>query len=169
MNGAVKSRRRLTQVALTAAHSQSSQQSMDSTIAHLLNKGAKRICQKRESWSTKTFFKMQCLTDQPLCKTLKRLNRIWFFLRSGILWITWRQQNDMVINNLQWHVEKTCQTIWDALQDYGRIEWKQTLLDLEKSPYIAYQEILNKSDSTWGGGGQRPYSDPEQLNCHLES
>ena len=44
----------------------------------------------------------------------------------------------MVFNNLQWPIEKTCQIIWDALQDYGRNEWKQTLKDLEEAMDVAY-------------------------------
>ena len=72
---------------------------------------------------------MQCNFYQPMCKTLKRFNRIWFFLGSGIPWIIWHQQNDMVFNNLHLPYEKTRQIIWDALQDYGRIDWKRTLKD----------------------------------------
>ena len=60
--------------------------------------------------------------DQPLCKPLRRFSRIWFFLRSGLLWIIWRQRNDGILNKVQWPVEKTCQVIWDALHDYGRVE-----------------------------------------------
>ena len=56
---------------------------------------------------------------------------MWFLLRSSIPWIIWNQQTDMVFNNMQWPIEKTCQVIWDALHDCGRIEWKQTLVDLE--------------------------------------
>lgn len=55
-----------------------------------------------------------------------------------------------MFNTLQWHVEKTRQVIWDALQNYGRIEWKHTLSDLEKAPNVAYQDVLNEFDSTWG-------------------
>ena len=47
-------------------------------------------------------------------------------------------------------IEKTCQVIWDALQDYGRIEWKHTLKDLQHAPDVAYQDVLNEFDSTWG-------------------
>jgi hypothetical protein len=36
----------------------------------------------------KSLCMMQCLFDQPLCKTLRRFNQIWFFLRSNISWIT---------------------------------------------------------------------------------
>jgi hypothetical protein len=38
-----------------------------------------------------------------------------------------------LIDVFQWPVEKTHTVIWDALQDYGRIEWQQTLSDLEKA------------------------------------
>ena len=81
---------------------------------------------------------MQCLFDQPLCKTLKRFSRIWFFLRSGLPWVMWRLRNDLVFNALQWPVEITRQVIWNILQDYGGIEWKWTLSDLEKAPDVAY-------------------------------
>ena len=63
---------------------------------------------------------------------------MWFFLRSAFMWILWQQRNDMVFNSLQWPIEKTCQAIWDALQDYGRIEWKRTLECLEKTLDVAY-------------------------------
>ena len=49
---------------------------------------------------------MQCLFDQPLGKLWKPFGCKWFFLRSNLLWIIWRQRNDLVINVLQWLVEK---------------------------------------------------------------
>lgn len=101
----------------------------------------------------KSFCMMQCLFDQPLCKTLRWFIQIWFFLRSNISWITWRQRNDLVFNDLQWPVEKTRQVMWDVLQDYGRIECKRTLSDLEDAPAVAYQDFLNKFDSTLGVKG----------------
>ena len=90
---------------------------------------------------------------QLLCKTLKRFSRIWFFLRSGLSWIIWCQRNDLVFKNLQWPVEKIHQVIWDILHDYGRIERKRTLRELEEAPEVAYQDVLNEFDYTWGGGG----------------
>lgn len=45
-----------------------------------------------------------------------------------------RQQNDLVFNVLQWPIEKICQVIWDALQDYDRIEWQQTPHGYERDP-----------------------------------
>ena len=96
---------------------------------------------------------MQCLFDRPLCKTLKWFSCIWFFLRSGLPWIIWHQRNDPAFSALQWLIEKTHQVVWDALQDYGRIEWKRTLLDLEKAPDIAYQDVLKEFDSIWGVKG----------------
>ena len=100
----------------------------------------------------KSFFMMQCLFDQPLCKTLKRFGPIWFFLRSGLPWIIWRQRNDLVFDDMQWPIEKTRKVIWDIMQDYGMIEWKRTLSDLEKTPDVAYQDVPNESDPTLGGG-----------------
>ena len=47
-------------------------------------------------------------------------------------------------------IEKTHQVIWDALSDYGRIEWQRTLLDLEKALDVAYQDVPNEFDSIWG-------------------
>ena len=58
----------------------------------------------------------------------------------------------MAFNNLQWLVGKTCQIILDAFQDYGRIEWKRTLKDSEETPDVAYQDVLDEYDSTFGGG-----------------
>ena len=43
--------------------------------------------------------------------------------------------------------------IWNPLQDYGRIEWKRTLRDLEKALDVAYHDILTKFDLTWGVKG----------------
>jgi hypothetical protein len=63
----------------------------------------------------KSFPMVRCLFDEPLCKTMKWFNRIWFFLRNGLMWIIWRQRNDLVFNALQWPIEKTQQGIWDAL------------------------------------------------------
>ena len=54
---------------------------------------------------------------------------------------------------MQWPIEKTRQIVWDALQGYGRIEWKRMLRDLEKTPNMAYHDILNKFDLTWGVKG----------------
>ena len=68
---------------------------------------------------------------------------MWFFLRRGLPWIILRQYNDLRFNKLQWPIEKTSQIIWDALQDYRRIEWKQMLRDLEKALDVAYHDILN--------------------------
>ena len=39
---------------------------------------------------------------------------------------------------------------WDALHDYGRIEWQRTLSDLEKAHDVAYQDVINKFDVIWG-------------------
>ena len=96
---------------------------------------------------------MQCIIDQPLCISLKWFNHTWFFLRSGVLWIAWRQQTYMVFNDPQWPIEKTCQVIWDAMHHYSRIERKHNMKDLAKALDVAYQEIKNKFDSTWGVKG----------------
>ena len=63
----------------------------------------------------------------------------------------------MMFNALQWPIEKTRQVVWDALQDYGKIESKLTLSNLEKGMDNAYQDVLNENDST--RGGQRFYCD----------
>lgn len=96
---------------------------------------------------------MQCLFDQPLCRTLKGFSCIWVFLRSGLLWIIWCQLNEPVFNELQWPIEKTWQVICDNLQGHGRTEWQRTLADLEKAPDVAYQDNLTDFDSTWGVKG----------------
>ena len=102
---------------------------------------------KRNLGPRKSFFMLQCVFYQPLCKTLKQCSRIWFFLRSGLPWIIWRQWNDLIVNKLQWPIEKTRQIFWDALQDYGRIKWKWTLRD------VACHDILNIFNLTWGVKG----------------
>ena len=58
--------------------------------------------------------------------------------------------SELIFNELQWPIEKPHQIIWDALQDYGRIEWKRMLRDLEKASSMAFHDILNKFDLTWG-------------------
>ena len=158
MSGVVKSRWRLTKVAPIVALSRWNQWNIGSTVVHWLNTGGdtlptsfgNSLPKKKNLGPRKSFSMMQCLFDQPLCKTLKRFSRIWFFLKKWSSVDHLAQQNDMVFNNLQWPIEKTRQVIWDALQDYGRIEWKQTLKDLEKTPDVAYQDVLNKFDLTWG-------------------
>ena len=59
----------------------------------------------------------------------------------------------MVINDLHWFIVKTRQVIQDTLQDYGRIEWKQTLSSMKKAHDVAYQDVLNKFHWTWGVKG----------------
>ena len=110
---------------------------------------------------------MQCFFDQPLCKTLKRFSRIWFFLRSGLPWIIWRQRNNLDFNVVQWSIEKMHQVIQDALQDYSRIKRKRTLSDLEKGLDVAYQNILKEFDSLWGVKGLI-MSHPQQFNDYLK-
>ena len=39
--------------------------------------------------------------------------------------------NDLVFNDTYWLAEKTHQIVWDSLLDYGRLEWQQTLNNLE--------------------------------------
>ena len=56
----------------------------------------------------------------------------------------------MALNNMQWPIEKTRQVIWDVQHVYGRIQWKWTLEDLERTLGMAHQGFLNESDSTWG-------------------
>ena len=46
-------------------------------------------------------------------------------------------------------MEKIHQVIWESLPDYGRIEWKQTLKDLEEAPDVAYQVVLEEFNSVW--------------------
>jgi len=47
-----------------------------------------------------------------------------------------------------------CDVIWDALQDYGKIEWQRTLVDFAKAPNVAYQEVLNTINLALRGGGK---------------
>lgn len=39
-------------------------------------------------------------------------------------------------------MEKTHQVVLDSLRDYGRHEWQRTLTDWEKTPYVAYKDVL---------------------------
>jgi hypothetical protein len=52
-------------------------------------------------------------------------------------------------HDLQWPIEKTRQVSYDALQaEYGMIEWKRTLTDLEKCLDVAYQDALGSKWDT---------------------
>lgn len=46
-------------------------------------------------------------------------------------------------------MEKTHQVVWDALLDYGYLEWQHTLKDLQKVMDVAYQDVLDKFDLIW--------------------
>lgn len=148
--GVGKSRRKLTKIAFIAAHNRWNQLNTSYLVVHLLNIGGNTLLisfgnslpKEGTFGPRKQFPVMQCLYDQPLCKTLKLFSNIWFFLRSGLPWIIWRQRNDMVFNAIQWPIERTHQLIRDALHDYSRIEWKCIVSDLVKVAIVAYQGIL---------------------------
>ena len=57
-------------------------------------------------------------------------------------------------DTLQWCIKKTCQVIWDTLQNYVRMAWERTLKDLEKALHVAYQDVFSEFDSMWGGGSK---------------
>ena len=133
-----------------------------------INIGCLKICQSnfistnREGKITERCINIPPL-NTPLSHVVTKRKGVWLpqghklsmlfnaiFLRRGLPWISWRWRNDMVFNIVQWRIEKTCQVVWDALQDYSRIEWKRILSNLEKVPDVAYQDVLNKFDSTWG-------------------
>jgi hypothetical protein len=44
---------------------------------------------------------------------------------------------------------KTHQFVWDSLLDHDRLEWQQTLDDLENALDVAYQDVLKGFDSIW--------------------
>ena len=46
-------------------------------------------------------------------------------------------------------MEKTHQGVWDSLLDNGRLEWQRTLIDLEKAPDVAYEDVLKEFDNVW--------------------
>lgn len=78
--------------------------------------------QEEVTYALGSFFPViQCLFD-PLNKTLNPLSGIWFFLRSGIMWIIWHQRNDLVFNIVKWPLEKTHQVVWGTLLGYSRLE-----------------------------------------------
>ena len=145
--------------------------SMGSRAAHLLNNGGDtrptsfgNSLPKNKNLGLQKSFLWCNASLINLCARL--LNDVaFFFKRSVIPWIIWHHRNDLGFNNLQWPIEKTRQVIWDAVHDYGRIEWNHTLEDLEKTQDMAYQDVLNECNFTWGQGS---YCDLEQLSCHLE-
>lgn len=80
----------------------------------------------------------------------QRLTRVFpIVARNGLTWIIWRQRNDLDFNAMQWLLKKTYQVVWDSLIDYGKIEWQQTLSDLENAADVAYQNVLREFDSVW--------------------
>ena len=97
----------------------------------------------------KLFSMMQCLFGQPLSKSLNPFSGIWYFLRSGLPWIVWCQHNDMVFHAPPWPVEKTHEVVWDSLLGYDRLEWQQTLMELEKAPNVEYEDILKDFHNNW--------------------
>ena len=55
-----------------------------------------------------------------------------------------------VFDAMQWPIEKTRQAIRDTLQDYGRIEWQWTFLDLERPQTMLTKMSLTNSIQIWG-------------------
>jgi hypothetical protein len=39
--------------------------------------------------------------------------------------------------------------VWDSLLDYGKLEWKRTLMNLGIASYVAYEDVLKGFDSVW--------------------
>lgn len=77
----------------------------------------------------KSFSMMQCLFDQPTQQFSKTFNRIWFFLRSNLPRIIWRQRNDLVFNASQRPLEKIHQMVWDSLINYLTTgDWSANIL-----------------------------------------
>ena len=46
-------------------------------------------------------------------------------------------------------MKKTHQIVWDSLLDHGRLEWQWTLTGLEKTPDVAYDDVLKEFDNVW--------------------
>ena len=46
-------------------------------------------------------------------------------------------------------MEETHQVVWDPLLAYGRFEWQHTLQDLEKTPNLAYDDVLKEFHKVW--------------------
>ena len=65
----------------------------------------------------KSFSMLQCIFINLCAETLKQFSCIWFFLRSGLSWIILRQHYVLIINKLQWPIEKTRQIIWARLHE----------------------------------------------------
>jgi hypothetical protein len=111
------------------------------------------ICQKRESRPAEILFYDAmllwsiCMQDNVMVQSHP------IFLRSGLPWIIWHQQNNLVLNDLQWSIEKNTSSHLGHLARLCRIEWKRTLLDLEKAPNVAYQYVFNGFNSAWGVKG----------------
>jgi hypothetical protein len=56
--------------------------------------------------------------------------------------IIWCQRNDQNLNALPRPVKKLHQVVWDSLLGYGRLEWQRTLMVLEKTLDVAYEDVL---------------------------
>ena len=46
-------------------------------------------------------------------------------------------------------MERTHQVVWYSFYNYGKLEWHQTLTDLEKAPDVAYEDILQELNNGW--------------------
>ena len=156
MSGMEKSRLRLTKVAPTAARGWHNRWNIGSSTVHSLNKGGSMLLISfGNSWPKEGTLAHEnpfLWCNASFVQDIETVQPHLVFLRTVLLWIIWSQHNDIVFNALQWPTEETHQVIWEALQGYSRIKWQRTLADLEKAPDVAYQDVLNKFDSTLGGG-----------------
>jgi hypothetical protein len=70
-------------------------------------------------------------------------------MRGLTLWELWQDKNSRCFHNETWPLSKIIGNIWDGLQDYGRIAWRNTCM---KAPSDNYNRIdkFKSFDTKWG-------------------
>ncbi len=74
----------------------------------------------------------QCLFNCKLLNSLKRFSLLWALLCGIVLWSIWIKWNDLIFNLVKWQDAKLRKVMWDSLLNYGRMEWKHTLVMVQK-------------------------------------
>jgi hypothetical protein len=75
----------------------------------------------------------QCIFAKDVRFRLNSVKKIWFLLRSIILWYIWLDRNDVVFNKTFWIELRIHQYIWKQILAYGRLEWSKTLKKLQSA------------------------------------
>lgn len=80
-----------------------------------------------------TFPVDQCILGKRTRPRHLGVARIWEFLRGIAVWGCWSiLRNDAVSEGELWSVARIRTYLWDSLLEYGRIEWRKTLIKYKK-------------------------------------